>query len=130
MERISRQTKQVAQPLSAVEYVGKNLGERLDSLHAVVASLEGEESYLNKTVGELAGDLRAIHETVAGIKGDVERLTERLARPQPRTAREGAPGLHEQRRVTLGGPGLAVRALARPAGCVTGEVCRQAGKQG
>ncbi len=81
VERISRQTKLLPQLLSAVEGVEKSLGERIDSLQAVVTALEGKDSYLNETVGELAGDLRDLHETVAGIKGEVERLTERLPDP-------------------------------------------------
>lgn len=60
------------------------VGERTDSLRAVVESLESEDSYLNKRVGDLGGELQAMHETVTGLKGDVERLTDRLADPNRR----------------------------------------------
>ena len=81
VERISRQTKPLAKLPPAVEHVEASLGERLDSLRAVVESLESEDSYLNKTVGELAGELRAMHETIDGLKGDVRNLTDRMPDP-------------------------------------------------
>ncbi len=78
VERISRQAEPLEQLLSSLERLEEGLGGRIDSLSAVVGSLESEESHLNQRVVELVGELRTMHETVTGVKGDVETLTDRM----------------------------------------------------
>ncbi len=97
MERLIKQTEPLADLLPALQRLEENLGTRLDSLHEVVVSLEGDESHLNAGVRELQREAADINETLSGLKGDIKRITDRL--PDPNR------GPLEKARDDLGGSG-------------------------
>ena len=81
LTRVREQTEPVAELLPALKRLEQELTRRLDGLHDVVMSLEGDESHLNVTVRKLVEELEGLHGTVGGLQGDVERITDRLPDP-------------------------------------------------
>lgn len=81
LERIREQTEPLGDVLPALERLEEALKTRLDSVHAVVASLESDQSELNETVEELVRQMVSMHETLVGLQGDVQRITKRLPDP-------------------------------------------------
>lgn len=81
VQRISEQAEPLAHLLPALERLEESLGARLDSLHAVIVALEGDESHLNKAVMALGEEMEGMHRTVTTLQGDVQRITDRLPDP-------------------------------------------------
>ena len=78
LERLLKQTEPLGELLPALERLEERLGTRLDSVHEVVAALEGEDSHLNTMVADLGRKVGAMHETLSGLQDDVQSVTERL----------------------------------------------------
>lgn len=78
LERLLEQVEPLGELIPALDRLEERLGTRLDSVHAIVAALEAEDSHLNATVGDLAREITAMHKTVSELQDDVRAVTERL----------------------------------------------------
>ena len=90
VEQLVKQTEPLAELLPTLTSLKEELTTRLDSLHELIASLEGDESHVNATARRLVDELVAMHKTVGGLQGDVERITDRLPDPEEKRGPLGA----------------------------------------